>query len=207
MSNATNKFELALRQRKLRLFAQVLPSLDLKRRQLQWLVNDERRRAQAAKAALRTGIDATAARLPMLATAGDLAATMLAAVPNEVSRIPIGVEHVIGIRLPRADVVVTPTWSGDELAMPPWCDSARRALLRLAVQQRETALRARRLALTQGALSRTLQRINLLEKRLMPQLRGEMQRMRDVLADEERAAIVRAKRVRVTASRDAQDLR
>lgn len=205
--SARNKSTLAQRQREWRSYEQVLPSLDMKRRQLAVLLAEERRALAQAEVALEAALADVAARLPMLGTVDGGAAPLLlrrarAAPP------PTVFESTMGLGLPLvaargdapAGVENAGLWS-----TPAWHEIAVEALDGLLALRLEVALRRRRAALIDAAVRRTLQRVNLFERRLIPQAQRAVREIRVYLGDQERAAIIRAKSARARLHGDAQE--
>lgn len=207
---ARNKSTLAQRQREWRSCEQVLPSLDMKRRQLALLLADERRALAAAEAAQEAALADTAARLPMLAADDDGAALppLLLLRRARAALPPPVFESTMGLSLP----VVAPRSgapTGSETAglwsTPAWHEIAAEALDTLLALRLEIALRRRRAALIDAAERRTLQRVNLFERRVIPQAQQAVREIRVYLGDQERAAIVRAKSARARLHGDAEE--
>jgi V/A-type H+-transporting ATPase subunit D len=88
---------------------------------------------------------------------------------------------------------------------PAWHEIALEALDALLALRLEIALRRRRAALIDTAVRRTLQRVNLFERRLIPQAQQAVREIRVYLGDQERAAIVRAKNARARLHRAAEE--
>ncbi len=183
-----SKGMLAQRRRALEVYARVLPSLDLKRRHLAVLAADERRRRAGAAAREAATLRDAAARLPMLA-AEDVPLDRLCVL----QAMPPAYEREMGVSLPE---IVAPRWRPAPLGLltlPPWSDAAAAALREVVALRLEVDVRERRVAALQAALQRTMQRVNLFERVLVPRARAEIRSIQVQLADLERTALVRAK--------------
>lgn len=208
---AMNKSVLAQRRQALQTYARVLPSLDLKRRQLAAMLATERHALAQAQQALSTQLDETARRLPMLASGS---AWLEALAPSnspfaQTSPPTAPEERQMGVHLPRVPPRQPPCWQAPAYSLvttPPWLDEAALALGQLATLQAQIDAHLERIERLQAAVKRTLQRVNLFEKVLIPQAQADIQRIRIYLADAERAAIVRAKRARALLHRDDSEM-
>lgn len=185
---ALNKGEMHRRRRELETYQRVLPSLDLKRRQLAAEILQARERLEAERSEAARVQETVGTVLPMLANE-DIDVDGLV----RIEAVQIEEEQVLGSRLPKVVEVSIAVRPYSLLAKPHWVDRLvgllREALSR-EVQLQVTAERLRRL---EFALKRTVQRINLFDKVLIPDARGDIHRIRIFLADSERAAIVRSK--------------
>ena len=198
---ARNKTTLGERERALRSYRHVLPSLDLKRRQLAALLRNERRTLAEGEARLQAGIDDATARLPMLAhiDEGRLARLLAAGGTSA------GQDTVLGVVMPSAEVPPQDRVERETWATPAWYDVALDTLARLVDLQREIDCRHVRAAALAAALRRTVQRVNLFELQLIPQAEHAVRDIRQWLADLERAAVVRAKGARARRQRAASE--
>lgn len=185
---ALNKSTLGRKRAELRLLRRVLPSLDLKRRQLM----GECARARAALAEQEAALDALAARagaeLPMLAVPEVDVSGLVA-----VRAVVVAEDNVVGVRVPRLQRVEVEEAERALLTLPAWVD-ALVVLLRQAVEARAalevTRERLRRL---ERAQRRITQRVNLFEKVLVPGAQESVRRIGIFLADAERSLVVRSK--------------
>ncbi|MCU0529422.1 MAG: V-type ATP synthase subunit D [Cyanobium sp. Prado107] len=172
----------------LKTYGAVLPSLDLKRRQ----ISAERARARRDLQELerRAGeLEAEVARLcPMLAHE-HIRLEGLARVVD----VRLGEENLIGTRLPRVEEVRVEVADYGLLSLPFWVDQVvarlREALdtqvrLQVARERIERLLRAERTV---------TQRFNLFEKVLIPRTRQQIRSIAIYLADAERAGVVNSK--------------
>ena len=185
---AQNLSELHRLRRRLTAIERALPSLDLKRRQIAARLYEERRRLEAGRSQLRGVSAAVADRLPMLADAG---------LPLEklvrVAAVHVRPERIAGIRVSRLAGVDFDSIPYGRLTHPAWVDGLVRQL-RAGIEARAAVtVLARRVAVLEHALLRATQRVNLLEKLLIPRARAAIRSINITLADTRRAAFVRAK--------------
>lgn len=172
----------------LKTYGEVLPSLDLKRRQ----ISAERARARRQLQELEQRaqeLQAEVARIcPMLAH-GHIQLEGLARVVD----VQLVEENLIGTRLPRVAAVVVEVADYGLLSLPFWVDpvvaSLREALeiqvrLQVAHGRIERLLRAERVV---------TQRFNLFDKVLIPRARSHIRAIAIYLSDAERAAVVNSK--------------
>jgi V/A-type H+-transporting ATPase subunit D len=129
-----------------------------------------------------------AERLPMLADAG---------LPLErfvrVARLEVRPDRVAGIPVTRLARIEFETAPYGRLTHPAWVDGLVRQLRAGAEVRVTVAIRTRRVAALEHALQRATQRVNLLEKLLIPRTRRAIRAIDIALADSRRAAFVRAK--------------
>lgn len=183
----SNKTSLHLLRRRLQAYRSALPSLDLKRCQLIAQLADRCRRSAELAHAIDARCASLGAACPMLAAADNLPA------PLTVTRVEVREEMLLGVRLPVLGDIGYEVRGHAFLSTPAWMEAVRdelRGITELALRQRVEGECIRRL---EKALARTVQRINLLEKILLPSTLGHIRRIEIFLQDGERAAIVRSK--------------
>jgi V/A-type H+/Na+-transporting ATPase subunit D len=188
MTVKLNKGELSKQREQLRLLERLLPSLDLKRRQLtvqRELERDRLHELEVQRDALheRIGVE-----LPMLADEQvDLAGLV------RVTGTSLREENVVSVRLPVLDEVEFATGHYSPLGRPFWVDvtvERLREACRLALELEVALERLRRV---EAAVLRVTQRVNLFERVLIPKARRNIAQIRLHLGEAERAAVVQAK--------------
>jgi len=183
-----NKSSLHHESNRLKTFERFLPSLDLKRRQL----IAERARAEQQCRATRAEVEQARARiagkLPMLATPR-IELTGLA----RVAAVNTGEENLLGTRLPVLRGVEIELASYPLLGTPHWVDAVATGLREVLTLLVRLHVEQQRLALLEQAVLKITQRVNLFDKVLIPRTRANIRRIGIFLADNERAAVVRAK--------------
>jgi V/A-type H+-transporting ATPase subunit D len=198
---ALNKSALQKDRQALRLYERILPSLDLKRRQLiveHGRAQDAVARQQAALEQLRAQ---TAAQLPMLANQ-EIALSGLV----QVQSVDLGEENVLGVTLPVLLQVCCSVRPYALLAKPHWVDVLVERLQQATEDHLRLQVAHERLRRLERAVRRTTQRVNLFDKVLIPTAKQRIQRTLIFLADAERAAVVRAKIAKAKHRRQQQGL-
>ena len=183
-----NKSSLARETAKLSTYERFLPSLDLKRQQL--MVERAKARSQLAdkKQHLADLTRKVGRDLPMLANMAIDLRDLVALDDHD-----IGMENVIGTKLPVLEAVRFHRRPYSLLAKPHWVDDLV-SMLESAVRLRiEIEIAARRLELLDGAVATITQRVNLFDKVLIPAARANIKKIRVYLNDEAMAAVVRSK--------------
>jgi len=185
---AQNLTELHRLRRRLAAIERALPSLDLKRRQISASLLEERLLLETSRSRLRDLGEAVARGLPMLADAG---------LPLEryvrVGAVDVRADRVAGIPVPRLVGVEFESFPYGRLTHAVWVDGLVRHLRAGAEARSMVAVRTLRVTVLERALRRATQRVNLLEKLLIPRTRRAIRAIDIALADAQRAAFVRAK--------------
>ena len=189
---AMNKGALQKQREQLRLYRRVLPSLDLRRRQLTTeatLAREELAQTEAELERLSAGI---AEQLPMLANQ-DIEVSGLV----QIESVHIEEDNVVGVKLPLLSDLRCTIRDYSLLAKPHWVDVLVDRLQEIAKLRLQVRVGGERVRLLDYAVRRTTQRVNLFDKILIPQAEQTIQRIQIVLGDAERAAIVRSKLAKV----------
>lgn len=174
--------------RQLKSFERFLPSLDLKRKQL----ISERARAIESRGHIELEMDALQRSvrddLPMLANYEiDLRGLV------KLRQVHIGTENVMGASLPVVESVELEVEQYGYLAKPHWVDIVVKRLSGSLQLHVELEVAKQREMLLEEAVRKATQRVNLVEKVLIPRSRAHIKKIRIYLSDEERAAVVRSK--------------
>jgi len=183
-----NKSALQKEHERLDLYRRLLPSLDLKRRQLTLELGRARQALETGEKALEEALDRTAARLPMLAGRDRNLSGLVRLKSARVEE-----ENLVGVKLP---VLREMNWdvSGYSLlAEPPWVDVLVESIQRVGEQKKRVEVLEERVALLSKANRRITQRINLFQEILIPEAEGNIRKIRIVLGDAEMSAVVRSK--------------
>jgi V/A-type H+/Na+-transporting ATPase subunit D len=187
-----SKNSLQQQQQQLKLYQRLLPSLDLKRRQL--TVEAQKARAEH-KAALDAAesLDARIGKeLPMLADEGLELSGLV-----EMTGYRAGEQNLVGTRLPILDHVEFAVADYSRLATPAWVDVLVARLKDAAESRVRARIAGERVRILDQAVRRITQRVNLFEKILIPTAKKNLQRIRIYLGDAERAAVVTSKLAKV----------
>ena len=183
-----SKHALQKERENLRLYGRLLPSLDLKRRQLTM----EFEKARRASARAQEEVDRIEARigseLPMLANT-EIGLTGLVTIKN----LHLDQENVVGVKLPvlrKMEFEVAPY---SLLTRPAWVDVVV-VRLKEAIERRiQVTVAVERARVLDKAVRRTTQRVNLFERILIPSAKKNIKRIQIFLGDVERDAVVRSK--------------
>lgn len=172
----------------LKRYRQYLPSLDLKRQQLM----AERSRAQNKLAEVERDIQRcqqfVSTNLPMLsATIPDLQGLVT------ITQLQIGSENVVGINLPWLQTLQIQVKDYSTYCRPHWVDQVVLQLQRMLELQLQQQIYVQRVTVLAQAVKKVTQRVNLLDKVLIPRSLQNIRRIRIFLSDTERAGVVRAK--------------
>ncbi|GGB33538.1 V-type ATP synthase subunit D [Roseibium aquae] len=196
---ALNKASLARESAHLAEYKRFLPSLELKRLQI---VAERAKAKETVKKlddAYKRRFAEIVRQLPMISNDNVPLEDMVT-----ITRIDIGEQNLSGTRLPKLGNVEMETAAYSLLGRPHWVDptcAAIRELVKLNIERRIAHERIDRLLEAEAVISR---RVNLFEKRLIPQAEQNIRKIRMALADAERDAVVRAKiSKRKTAARAA----
>lgn len=172
----------------LRTFQDVLPSLDMKRRQIGAEREKARRllaEAQEMEAAIEPDV---AARLPMVAnTAIDLSDLVA------IAALEIGEENLMGTRLPVLQSLSFRVCPYGVLTKPFWVDALVVVLQQAMEQTIRIQVARRRVDALEQAERIVTQRYNLFDKVLIPRARQNIRKISIYLADAERAGVVNSK--------------
>jgi V/A-type H+/Na+-transporting ATPase subunit D len=183
-----SKSALQVQRTQLQLYRRLLPSLDMKRRQL--TLEHEKARGQFEQ--LQRSVDeletSIGRELPMLAsTSVDLSGLVA------LKKCVLAEENVVGVRLPVLKAIEVEVEPYSKVVTPPWVDQFVRRL-RDAVEERlRLDVAKHRIAILGKQLRQVTQRVNLFERILIPQAKSNIRRIRIFLGDLERDAVVRSK--------------
>lgn len=183
-----SKSALAQQRGQLSLYKRLLPSLDLKRRQLTVEVEKARTEVAAARQAADELEARIGAELPMLAES-DLDFTGLVKMTDAV----VEEENVVGVRLPALKYVNCEVADYSLLAKPVWVDALVQRLRDAAEQRARVSVAEKRIAILEQAVRRVTQRVNLFDRILIPTAKEHIKRIQIYLGDLERDAVVRSK--------------
>lgn len=186
-----SKQALHYQQEQLKLYKRLLPSLDLKRRQLTM----ETQKAQQEYAEALAALDALQTRigeeLPMLADESLRIKDLII-----VKGYQRGEQNVVGVRLPVLESLDCQVADYSLLGTPPWLDLLVQRLKDAKISQLQAEIAAERLDILRVQVRRITQRVNLFEKILIPTTHQNIQRLRIYLGETERSAVVTSKLVK-----------
>lgn len=172
----------------LKLYRKVLPSLDLKRRQLL----GEQRKAEKELNAMRKDFAELPGQIvreiPMLGAGAVNFSSLI-----KVHALHHGIENVVGVKLPTLESVEFDEADYSLLSKPHWVDPAIGRIHEYAELRARLAIQEERVEVLQSAARKITQRVNLFEKILIPNAEENIKRIQIYLADAERAAVVQSK--------------
>ncbi len=183
-----SKQSLHQQQEQLKLYKRLLPSLDLKRRQL----TVETQKAQAEYEAARTAVEALETRIgEELAMLADEEFQLGGLV--ELTGYKVGEQNIVGVRLPILESIECKVADYSRLASPPWVDVLVQRLKDAAEQRLRADIAGQRVDILRQQVRRITQRVNLFGKILIPTAQRNIQRIRIYLGDVERSGVVTSK--------------
>jgi len=183
-----NKNSLREQKQALALYQEFLPTLELRKQQLQAELRAAQARIRAREQALREMLASAQTYAPMLAAT--LPRVKGLVVVEEVVR---GRGNVAGVKVPVFEEIRFQPLHWSLVATPPFFDAAV-SLWKQALQARAevSILREQEQALDEQ-LTKTTQRINLYEKVLIPDCKENIRKIKVSLGDQQTAAVCRAK--------------
>jgi V/A-type H+-transporting ATPase subunit D len=102
-------------------------------------------------------------------------------------------DNIAGVEIPEFDQVLYKDIPYSLFATPGWLDHALLALRQLVSLREELRVLLEKEALLKEELRTTTQRVNLFEKKLIPELKENIRKIKIFLGDDETAAVGRAK--------------
>ena len=182
------KASLSKQKSQLKTFQNVLPSLDLKRRQL----SAEQSKARQALAETQKKLEGLepeiAEEIPMLSNELVELTDIV-----KVTEVDLVEENVMGTRLPKVNQVQIQVRDYALLGKPFWVDRLVELLKRALETQIALQVGQERLKLLNQAERIVTQRFNLFDKVLIPQTRANIKKIQIYLADADRAGVVNSK--------------
>jgi V/A-type H+-transporting ATPase subunit D len=183
-----SKQSLHHQQEQLKLYKRLLPSLDLKRRQL----TVEAQKAQAEHEAAKAAVEALETRIgEELAMLADEEFQLGGLV--KLTGYKVGEQNIVGVRLPILESIECRVADYSRLASPPWVDVLVQRLKDAAEQRLRANIAERRVDILRQQVRRITQRVNLFDKILIPTAQQNIQRIRIYLGDVERSGVVTSK--------------
>jgi V/A-type H+-transporting ATPase subunit D len=172
----------------LKTFGDVLPSLDLKRRQLSAEREKARRSLQQAQEKAAKLEPEIARNIPMLANDSIDLHNLV-----RLSHIDLTEENLLGTHLPKVGAVSIEVRDYGLLTKPFWVDQLV-GMLKIALEtQIQIQVAQRRLELLTDAERKVTQRFNLFDQVLIPRTKGNIKKISIYLSDAERAGVVNSK--------------
>jgi len=191
MALALNKTTLKQQRDQAKTYRQYLPSLDLKRQQLQAAL----KKAVAEQEAIEADIEKYNRQIePLYPLLGSTTiATRKITSLVRVGEVVVEQENVVGTRLPVVRKMECEVADYSKWVTPFWVDTLVSALQHMAELRVRHQVSRQRVGELSHAVRRITQRVNLFEKVLIPQAEENIRRIVIFLSDQERAALVRSK--------------
>lgn len=183
-----SKHALHEQQEQLKLYQRLLPSLDLKRRQLTMEVKKAQQEHASAQSAVDTLETRIGEELPMLADEEFRLDGLV-----QLQSYKVIEQNVVGVKLPFLDSIECAVTDYSLLATPPWVDTLVQRLKDAAEQRMRAEIAGERQRILEIAVRRITQRVNLFEKILIPTAKQNIQKIRIFLGDAERAGVITSK--------------
>ncbi len=114
-----------------------------------------------------------------------------------IAEVRTDMDNIAGVEVPEFREVVFEEVPYSLFATPSWLDAAVEGLQRLVALREELRVLREKEALIREELRTTTQRCNLFEKKLIPELKENIRKIRIFLGDQETAAVGRAKIAKV----------
>ncbi len=166
----------------------LLPSLDLKRRQLMMELARAGKDAVEADGRLRNAADAVGQQLPMLASGTFEVSGLL-----RIRRVSLGEENAVGVKLPFLQNMDFEERPYSVFLKPHWVDTLVLKLKEIAELKARHEVSLERVRRLEYGVRRITQRVNLFDKVLIPRTKSNISRIQIFIGDAERSAVIRAK--------------
>lgn len=183
-----SKAALARERQQLKLYERLLPSLDLKRRQLTVESEKARRAHREAQAAAQQYETDVGQKLPMIANPNiDLRGLV------NLQDVELGTENIVGVKLPVLARVDYDVAEYSFISTPAWVDELITRLQEVIKLRLKATVAAKRVQTLEYAVRRVTQRVNLFDRILIPNARRNIKKIQVFLGDLERDAVIRSK--------------
>lgn len=183
-----SKAALARERQALKLYQRLLPSLDLKRRQL--TVESEKSRAalREAKARVEQCERDFGQKLPMVANPNIELGGLV-----KLREVETAIENVVGVKLPVLKKVDYDVAEYSFIGTPAWVDELITRMQELMELRLQVGISEQRVAALEYAVRRVTQRVNLFDRILIPNAKRHIKKIQVFLGDLERDAVIRSK--------------
>jgi V/A-type H+-transporting ATPase subunit D len=181
------KNELKKQKDGLKRFERYLPTLQLKKQQLQMVirtVEQQEREKRAAQEAVKKQIEAW---IELFGEEQDIASLA------KISKLETEIGNIAGVDIPVFKSIAYEDITYDLFETPLWLDSGVDAVKKLIAFDEELKILQKQVELLNQELRITSQRVNLFEKVKIPETRNNIRKIRIYLGDQQTAAVVRGK--------------
>ncbi len=188
MAIKLTKNELKAQKESLKMYRRYLPTLQLKKQQLQTEIRTIENRAREVRSR-RDRLNAEfQAWIAVFGEAGAFAPETL-----EVREVNTSTGNIAGVSIPIFDGVEFEREAYDLYSVPLWVDTAADRLEKVLSLDLEAKVLDEQVRLLQQELRTTTQRVNLFEKVKIPETRSNIKKITVYLGDQQVAAVVRGK--------------
>ncbi len=191
MNLALNKTTLKRERDQAKLYRRFLPSLELKRQQLQTAWRHSRDELAGIEADVRRVSEELHVLYPLIGGSTIDVAEMKSWV--RIAELQLETENIVGTAVPKLARLRLEVDAYSRWGMPFWVDSLVTALRQMVGLRVRVDVAKQRTEVLGAALRRVTQRVNLFDKVLIPQAEEHIRRIVIFLSDQERAAVVRSK--------------
>ena len=185
---ALNKSTLNKENGKVKAYQKFVPALDLKRKQLLAARAKTRQQLLAGTQELNALHREVSEQLPMLANFSGAVDKLI-----DIQEIKVGQINLVGLLLPEITSLKLAIKPYSFLATSHWMDHLARLLIKVTEIELQQKILNKRLELLNKGVQKTTQRLNLFDKVLIPQAEKNIRKIRILLSDNERAAVVTSK--------------
>lgn len=193
------KSSLSHQKAQLKIYHDVLPSLDLKRRQL----SAEREKARQVLVKAKQQAEALepeiAQTMPMLANEAIELDNLV-----RVTDVTLVEENLLGTRLPKISDLSFEVQAYGLLTRPFWVDHLVTLLKQALEAEVQIQIASRRVELLNEAERKVTQRFNLFDQVLIPRARSNIKKISIYLSDAERAGVVNSKLAKKKKEKEAE---
>lgn len=183
-----NKTALKAQRDALGKYEKFLPILQLKKMQLQIVIRQLEPLVEEKRRMLKAVADGTQSWSRYLSDPSVDMGDYL-----EIQEVVLHMDNIAGVEVPEFEEVRFQDRPYSLFSTPPWLDTAVVVLRRLVSLREELRLLLEKEARIREELRVTTQRCNLFEKKLIPEIKENIRRIKIFLGDEETAAVGRAK--------------
>jgi V/A-type H+/Na+-transporting ATPase subunit D len=183
-----NKTSLKAQRDGLAKYEKFLPILQLKKMQLQIVIRQIEPQIEEKRRLLREAAESVQPWSKYLTDPAVDIHDFLA-----IQEVRLHTDNIAGVDVPEFMGILFKDAPYSFFTTPPWLDMAISSLQRIVTLREELRVLLRKEALIREELRTTAQRCNLFEKKLIPELKENIRRIRIFLGDEETASVGRAK--------------
>jgi len=183
-----NKTALKQQRDSLSKYEKFLPILLLKKMQLQMVVRQLEPMIEAKRSEMSEMVQNVSPWSRLLTDAAVDVEDYL-----QVQEVRVKKDNIAGVEVPEFDAVLFREKLYSLFSTPAWLDKALEYLGKLVSAREELNVLLKKDSLLRDELRTTTQRVNLFEKKLIPELKENIRKIKIFLGDEETAAVGRAK--------------